>query len=367
MISSPSSPIRVMLVDDHTMVRRGLAIFLKVFDDLQLAGEAESGEAAIELCGEVLPDVILMDMVLPMMDGAKATRAIRQKFPQVQIIALTSFKDGKLIMDALEAGAIGYLLKDVSADELAEAIRAAHSGRATLSPEVAQVLVRTANQPPAPGLDLTERERVVLALMIEGLNNTQIAGKLSVSPSTIKSHVSNILSKLRCRQPHRSSDACAAKPHRLLRFWLSPKWPRYKLPCQWMRQGSICTMLNSMTRVYLADAKPGERSALRLLLLDLNMEVAGEADNWSTTLAQAPINQIDMLVVDWDLLPNAPTEALGELRKACPAALVIVLISHLDARQQAAISAGADAFISKGEMPDRVAERLRLMAASIRA
>jgi len=196
MTTSSSQPIRVMLVDDHMMVRRGLATMLKVFDDLQLAGEAESGEAAIQLCAEVLPDVILMDMSLPMMDGATATRAIRQQFPQVQVLTLTSFKEGKLIKNALEAGAIGYLLKDVSADDLARAIRAAHAGRATLSPEAAQALVETANQPPAPGLDLTEREREVLTLMIEGLNNTQIAGRLTVSPSTIKSHVSNILSKL---------------------------------------------------------------------------------------------------------------------------------------------------------------------------
>src|SRR5512141_2369165 len=196
-MTNPSfQPIRVMLVDDHAMVRRGLATFLKVFDDLQLVGEAESGEAAIQLCAEVLPDVILMDMVLPLMDGAAATRIIRQQFPQVQVIALTSFKEGELIKNALEAGAIGYLLKDVSADELAQAIRAAHAGRATLSPEAAQALVETANQPPTPGLDLTEREREVLALMIEGLNNTQIAGRLTVSPSTVKSHVSNILSKL---------------------------------------------------------------------------------------------------------------------------------------------------------------------------
>ena len=196
MTISLSQPIRVMLVDDHTMVRRGLATFLKIFDDMQLAGEADSGEAAIQLCAQVLPDVILMDMVLPGMDGAASTRVIRQRFPQVQVIALTSFKEGDLVKNALEAGAIGYLLKDVSADELAAAIRAAHAGRATLSPEAAQALVETANQPPAPGLDLTERELEVLALMVEGLNNTQIAGRLSVSPSTIKSHVSNILSKL---------------------------------------------------------------------------------------------------------------------------------------------------------------------------
>jgi len=121
-----------------------------------------------------------------------------------------------------------------------------------------------------------------------------------------------------------------------------------------------------MTRVYVADAKPEERSALRLLLLDLKMEVVGEAADWFTTLEQAPTRRADMLLIDWDLLPNSPTAALDELRKACPAALVIILISHLDARHQAALSAGADAFISKGETPDRVAERLRLAAASVR-
>lgn len=195
-MTGSSKPIRVMLVDDHSMVRRGLITFLKTFDDLQFAGEAESGEAAIQLCAEILPDVILMDMVLPKMDGAETTRAIRQRFPQIQIIALTSFTEGELIKKVLEAGAIGYLLKDVSADELAQAIRAAFSGQATLSAEATQALVQATNHPATLGGDLTEREREVLSLMIEGLNNTQIAGRLSVSPSTIKSHVSNILSKL---------------------------------------------------------------------------------------------------------------------------------------------------------------------------
>ena len=191
-----SEPIRVMLVDDHAMVRRGLATFLKAFDDLELAGEADSGESALELCAKILPDVILMDLMMPEMDGATATRHIRTQFPEVQVVALTSFKEQEMVQNALEAGAIGYLLKDVSANELARAIRAAHSGRATLSPEAAQALVNAANQPPAPGHDLTEREHVVLALMVEGLNNTQIAERLVVSPSTIKTHVSNILSKL---------------------------------------------------------------------------------------------------------------------------------------------------------------------------
>jgi DNA-binding NarL/FixJ family response regulator len=120
-----------------------------------------------------------------------------------------------------------------------------------------------------------------------------------------------------------------------------------------------------MTRVFVADARPEERSALRLLLQDLKMEVVGEAADWPNTLTQAPSRRTEMLLVDWDLLPSAPSTALEELRLACPAALVIVLISHLDARQQAAVSAGADAFISKGEMPEGVAERLRTVAASI--
>ena len=196
MKTTSSSRIRVMLVDDHAMVRRGLATFLKVYDDLELAGEAASGQAAIQLCDILHPDVVLMDMVMPDMDGAAATRMIRKQSPGIQVLALTSFKEGILVQSALQAGAIGYLLKDVSADELAQAIRAAHAGRSTLSPEAAQALVLATSQPPAPGLDLTEREREVLALLIEGLNNTQIAAKLNVSPSTVKSHVSNILSKL---------------------------------------------------------------------------------------------------------------------------------------------------------------------------
>jgi two-component system, NarL family, response regulator LiaR len=191
-----SHPIRVMVVDDHTMVRRGLATFLKVFSDMELVGEAENGEDAVELSSKITPDVVLMDMVLPGMDGATATRAIRRNTPTTQVIALTSFKQEGLVLNALNAGAIGYLFKDVSADELAQAIRAAHAGRATLSIEAVQALIHASNERSEPGHDLTERERAVLALMIEGLNNTQIAGRLVVSTSTIKSHVSNILSKL---------------------------------------------------------------------------------------------------------------------------------------------------------------------------
>ena len=188
-------PIRVMVVDDHTMVRRGLATFLQVFDDLELVGEAANGAAALQRCADVLPDVILMDMVMPDMDGVTATGIIRQRFPTVQVLALTSFKEERLVQNALEAGAIGYLLKDVSAEKLAQAIRAAYAGRSTLSPEATQVLVQAATQLPPPGNDLTERERDVLALMVTGLNNTEISEKLAVCPSTIKSHVSHILTK----------------------------------------------------------------------------------------------------------------------------------------------------------------------------
>lgn len=191
-----SSPIKVLLVDDHTMVRRGLATFLQVFDDLQLVGEAANGAEAIEKCDSIRPDVVLMDTIMPEMDGIDATQAIRSRFPSVQVIALTSFKEQELVHKALQAGAIGYLLKDVSADELAQAIRAAHAGRGTFSPEAVQALARAASEPPPLAHDLTDREEDVLALMIEGLTNIEIAEKLVVSPSTIKSHVSNILAKL---------------------------------------------------------------------------------------------------------------------------------------------------------------------------
>ena len=188
-------PIRVMLVDDHVMVLRGLATFMRVFDDLQLVGEAKSGEAAIQLCAEVSPDVILMDMVMPDMDGATATRAIRQKFPQVRVLALTSFTDVELIKSALDAGVIGYLLKDISAEQLEQAIRAAVSGEAIISVEVAQRLVEAAESS-ASGLELTEFERETLALMTRGLNKTQISEKLAVSPNTVQSIISEILFKL---------------------------------------------------------------------------------------------------------------------------------------------------------------------------
>lgn len=189
--------IRVMLVDDHAVVRSGLATFLMVRDDMELVGEAENGEQALIRCPLLKPHVVLMDLVMPGMDGATTTRLLRQRCPDVQVIVLTSFKELELVQGALQAGAIGYLLKDVSAAELASAIRAASMGKPTLSPEAAQALIQAAH-PPAEkvGFNLTDREREVLALMVEGLNNNQIAKRLVVSPWTVKFHVSSVLSKL---------------------------------------------------------------------------------------------------------------------------------------------------------------------------
>lgn len=194
---SEAKIIRVMLVDDHAVVRSGLGAFLLAHDDLELAGEASSGERAVAMCQQTRPDVVLMDLMMPGMDGVTATKLIREKYPAVQVIALTSFKEREMVEGALQAGAIGYLLKDVSADELAHAIRAAAAGKPTLASEAAQVLIQSTRAPAEnPGFDLTVREREVLALMVEGLNNQQIAERLVVSVSTAKFHVSSILSKL---------------------------------------------------------------------------------------------------------------------------------------------------------------------------
>ena len=185
-----------MIVDDHAVVRSGLSAFLLAFDDLDYVGEATGGADAVSKCVSLKPDVILMDLVMPEVDGAEATRRIKETCPDVQVIALTSYKEDELVQGALKAGALSYLLKNVSADELANAIRAAYAGRSTLAPEAAQVLIKAATEPPNEEEGLTSRELEILRLMVAGESNPDIAAKLFVSRSTVKFHVSNILMKL---------------------------------------------------------------------------------------------------------------------------------------------------------------------------
>jgi NarL family two-component system response regulator LiaR len=191
-----TQPIRVMIVDDHAMVRKGLTAFLKSEPTLELVGEAHDGREAIECCEQLHPDVILMDLIMPELGGVAATRTIHQRWPNVQVIALTSFQEKELVQDALQAGAIGYLLKNVSGEELSEAIRQAHSGRPTLAPEAVQALIQPPSEAESMAADLTRREQEVLALLVKGMSNPEIAAQLVISRATVKVHISSILSKL---------------------------------------------------------------------------------------------------------------------------------------------------------------------------
>jgi two-component system, NarL family, response regulator LiaR len=189
--------IRVIIVDDHAIVRSGLANFLNAFDDLALVGETGSGAEAVDLCQQLHPDVVLMDLVMPDLNGIEATRLIHARFPDLPVLILSSFDDEGRVADALEAGAIGYLLKNASIHDMAKAIRAAHSGQPTLSPEATQALIRThARKSVSPIFELKAREQEILKLLAEGLTNPQIAEKLSLSVSTVKFYVSSILEKL---------------------------------------------------------------------------------------------------------------------------------------------------------------------------
>lgn len=194
-----TNTIRIALVDDHAMVRSGLRMFLMAFDDFELVGEASNGIDAVKIAAQLKPDVVLMDLIMPGMDGINATREILKKNPGTRIIALTSFTDPQLIRDALEAGVSGYLFKSASAVELASAIRSVHAGNSILSPEVTQALIHLTVDNTPMKIDLTPREIDVLTLMASGKTNAEISELLTLSLSTVKFHVSNILSKLDVR------------------------------------------------------------------------------------------------------------------------------------------------------------------------
>ena len=214
MESENTAPIRVISVDDHDLLRDGIRISLVTTQDIEIVGEARSGEDALRLCAEVQPDVVLMDLQLPHMDGIEATRTIREKFPATRVLVLTSFVEDKLVQQAIQAGAVGYLSKGASRNELTDAIRAAHAGQTALSPEAMQALFRATQSAQDLGSDLTPRQRDVLALMVEGLNNNEIGARLFLSPSTVGYHVSEILSKLGAA--NRAEAAALAVRHQLL-------------------------------------------------------------------------------------------------------------------------------------------------------
>lgn len=190
--------VSVLIVDDHPVVRQGLRTFLETLDDIEVVGEAATGEEAIERIGEALPDVVLMDLVMPGIDGIEATRRATELSPSTKVIVLTSFSDDEKVFPAIKAGADGYLLKDVSPAQLADAIRSVSRGEVLLHPMVAAKLMQEVAAPDrrAPGGNLTERELDVLRLIARGMSNREIARELSIAEKTVKTHVSNILAKL---------------------------------------------------------------------------------------------------------------------------------------------------------------------------
>lgn len=188
-------PIRILIVDDHSVVRQGLRMFLNLEDDFEIVGEAGNGAEALEKVAALQPDVVLMDLVMPVMDGVTATEKIRQAHPDTEVIALTSVLEDTSVVNAVRAGAIGYLLKDTEADELRKAIKAAAAGQVQLSPKAAERLMREIRAPESPE-KLTERETEVLRLLARGKANKEIASELHISETTVKTHVSNIMMKL---------------------------------------------------------------------------------------------------------------------------------------------------------------------------
>lgn len=188
-------PIRILIVDDHSVVRQGLRMFLTLDPELDVVGEATNGAEAVEEVAKLNPDVVLMDLLMPVMDGISATQVIRREHPDTEVIALTSVLEDASVVNAVRAGAIGYLLKDTQADELCRAIKAAHAGQVQLSPKAAERLMREIRVPDTP-VKLTEREVEVLQLLAKGKANKEIASELHIGETTVKTHVSNILMKL---------------------------------------------------------------------------------------------------------------------------------------------------------------------------
>jgi NarL family two-component system response regulator LiaR len=196
-----TEPISLILADDHAMVRRGVRAYLETYADMHIVAEAASGAEAVQLCAELVPDVVLLDLVMPGMDGVAAARQIKQVSPRTHIVILTSYHDDSHVLPAIKAGALSYLLKDVSSDELLAAIRKAAAGEAVLHPRIARQLMQSLRAPqpdtaPDPFASLSQRELEVLQLIAQGLSNTAIGAKLFISEKTVKSHVGNILSKL---------------------------------------------------------------------------------------------------------------------------------------------------------------------------
>ncbi|OGO56867.1 MAG: DNA-binding response regulator [Chloroflexi bacterium RBG_16_72_14] len=211
-----SAKIRVLLVDDHAVVRRGLRGFFELLDDIEIVGEAEDGRRAVELVESLRPDVVLMDLLMPVMDGIAATAEIKERFADVEVVALTSFIEEERVTAALEAGATGYLLKDADADDVAVAVRRAHAGEVHLDPQVARLLarrIRTRRDDAPQHEPLTDREREVLALVAKGHANKEIAALLDITERTARTHVSNILGKLDLAS--RTQAALWAIEHRL--------------------------------------------------------------------------------------------------------------------------------------------------------